>query len=223
MEFAKTSIEDSNHRVYIINNINNASTKVLNMILKFMEEPNENITGILISDHINGLLPTIISRCQVLNFHSLNKEDLIELYLKDGFDKIDAYFLASMLKCYKKLKLDDECFIKAKDLVAESIELFNNIELLEINFSHFYSDNKKGDTIKDTLNYYVALMIVYLNDAIVDVEFDDFLYNKQLKALRNYRLDCLLEAYLKTYDKMKYNFDRKLLLDELLYEISMGL
>ena len=223
VEFAKTSIEDSNHRVYIINNINNASTKVLNMILKFMEEPNENITGILISDHINGLLPTIISRCQVLNFHSLNKEDLIELYLKDGFDKIDAYFLASMLKCYKKLKLDDECFIKAKDLVAESIELFNNIELLEINFSHFYSDNKKGDTIKDTLNYYVALMIVYLNDAIVDVEFDDFLYNKQLKALRNYRLDCLLEAYLKTYDKMKYNFDRKLLLDELLYEISMGL
>lgn len=219
-EFSKTSIENSHHRVYIINNINNASVKVLNMILKFMEEPNEHITGILITDQINALLPTIISRCQVLHFHALKLDDLIELYMEDGFDELDAYFLASVHKQYKKLKLDNEAFIKAKDLIEDSIKLLKQPDLLEIEFSHFYNANKKGDLIKDTLNYYVPLMIVYLNDALVNEEVEDYLYAKQLNELRAYHLDVLLEAYLKTYDKMKYNFDKKLLIDELLYEIS---
>lgn len=220
-DFSRTSIEQSMHRVYIINNINNASNKVLNMILKFMEEPNDNITGILITDQINALIPTIVSRCQVLHFHNLNLEDLIELYMQDGFEHNDAYLLASILKSYKQLKKDDDAFNLAKDLVDESIKLFNNCDLLAINFAHFYNNHKKGDILKDSLNYYVAMMIVYLNDALVYKKEDDYLYAKQLEILSKYPCDKLLECYLKCYDKMNYNFDKKLLIDTLLYEISL--
>lgn len=50
-EFSRTALESSGKKVYILSNINNASAKVLNMILKFMEEPsNSNTYGILITD-----------------------------------------------------------------------------------------------------------------------------------------------------------------------------
>ena len=50
-EFSRTSLEVSGKKVYILANINNASVKVLNMILKFMEEPGNGDTyGIFISD-----------------------------------------------------------------------------------------------------------------------------------------------------------------------------
>ena len=68
-EFNKTALERSGKKVYIINKIEHASLKVLNMILKFMEEPsNQNTYGIFITDHKDALLETIISRCQVLSF-----------------------------------------------------------------------------------------------------------------------------------------------------------
>ena len=38
----------------------------VNKLLKVLEEPNEKVVGFLISDNSNELLPTLISRCQVL-------------------------------------------------------------------------------------------------------------------------------------------------------------
>ena len=62
-EFNRTSLEKANKKIYIISNINNSSTKVLNMILKFIEEPSSNNTyAIFTSDNIDSLLPTIVSR-----------------------------------------------------------------------------------------------------------------------------------------------------------------
>jgi DNA polymerase-3 subunit delta' len=40
-----------------------------NSLLKFLEEPSEGIVGILITDNIRGIHPTIKSRCTVFNFN----------------------------------------------------------------------------------------------------------------------------------------------------------
>ena len=72
-EFSRTSLETSGKKVYILANINNASAKVLNMILKFMEEPSSSNTfGIFITDRKDDLLPTIVSRCQEVLFYRLS-------------------------------------------------------------------------------------------------------------------------------------------------------
>ena len=44
MEFSKTSFEKAGKKVYIIDNVNNSSAKVLNMLQKFMEEPSNKNT-----------------------------------------------------------------------------------------------------------------------------------------------------------------------------------
>ena len=90
-EFSRTSLETSGKKVYILANINNTSTKVLNMILKFMEEPSSSNTfGIFITDRKDDLLPTIVSRCQEVPFLTRDFSFLIEKYVDRGFDPTDA-------------------------------------------------------------------------------------------------------------------------------------
>ena len=52
-----TGLEGTGRKVYVINNINNSNPKVLNMLLKFMEEPtSSDIFAILITDSISARL-----------------------------------------------------------------------------------------------------------------------------------------------------------------------
>ena len=60
MSFKTTALEEANKKVYIVSNINNSNKKVLNMILKFIEEPINNTYAIFMSDNENALLPTTL-------------------------------------------------------------------------------------------------------------------------------------------------------------------
>ena len=93
-EFSRTSLESSGKKVYILANINNATTKVLNMILKFMEEPsNSNTYGIFITDKKEDLLPTVVSRCQEIPFLTRDFSFLIDKYLDIFEGRIAEYGL----------------------------------------------------------------------------------------------------------------------------------
>ncbi|MCK5707153.1 MAG: DNA polymerase III subunit delta' [Candidatus Aureabacteria bacterium] len=58
---------------------NNAAA---NAILKILEDPPKNTIFILITSHKNALLPTILSRCQEIDFHPVKKETVLK-YVKD--------------------------------------------------------------------------------------------------------------------------------------------
>ncbi len=69
------SLRFNGKRVYIIYGFERLSRNVSNKILKFLEEPSENIYGLLMTENINQILPTIISRCQTLDL-SFSLEDV---------------------------------------------------------------------------------------------------------------------------------------------------
>lgn len=50
--------------------------------MKFLEEPEDNIIAILMTDNIHQLLDTIISRCQIISFAKNNK-NLEKNYLEN--------------------------------------------------------------------------------------------------------------------------------------------
>lgn len=64
-EFSKQSFEGGK-KIYIIKDAEKMNVQASNSLLKFLEEPVDDIIAILITDNVNLLLPTIISRCQVL-------------------------------------------------------------------------------------------------------------------------------------------------------------
>lgn len=97
-KFSKTALEKNGQRVYIIRNCENATVAAQNSMLKFLEEPGKGITAILITDNVNKLLPTIISRCTVLPFLPAGIAKYENLAVNCGFSKENAFLVAHLVK-----------------------------------------------------------------------------------------------------------------------------
>lgn len=65
-EFSSSSIEGK-YRVYIIKDCDKMNKHAANSLLKFLEEPTDNIVAILVTNNFSKVMSTIISRCQVIN------------------------------------------------------------------------------------------------------------------------------------------------------------
>ena len=62
---------EGRRRVYVLVNFEEATPEASNCLLKTLEEPPEKVTLILTATQVETLLPTIVSRCQVLNLRAL--------------------------------------------------------------------------------------------------------------------------------------------------------
>ena len=216
MEFSKTAAEQSGRKVYIIDNINNSSQKVLNMILKFMEEPGSRSTyGIFLSDNIDGLLPTVVSRCRRVEFKTRDFSYLIAEYEKHGFENSDAYLLSRIKHCYEDMDLNDECYTNAREYVYKTIGNLDNRDYLPaMFFNEFYTCVNKDD-FKLLSDYYLSIMQIVISDALIYNTRDDNEYNNCLNILRNRDLVKLMEIFMDASKKAKTNINRQLLFDQI--------
>lgn len=94
-EFSKSGVE-SNRKFFIIQDAEKMTTGAANSLLKFLEEPNGQITAILLTTAVNQLLPTIISRCQLVELPALTDEQLVASLEKDGISKEKALVLGRL-------------------------------------------------------------------------------------------------------------------------------
>ena len=84
----------NNKRIYIIKEADKLNVSAANTILKFLEEPEDDIIAILVTKNRYNVIETILSRCQVLTFNTPSKiidinDDVIELfYYMYGNDNI---------------------------------------------------------------------------------------------------------------------------------------
>ena len=67
-------------RVWVIPEAETLHPAAANKLLKTIEEPPGDVHFLLVTDHIERMLPTIISRCQLAEFHPLSDAD-VEAYL----------------------------------------------------------------------------------------------------------------------------------------------
>ncbi len=81
--------------VIILTNIETMRAEVANAFLKILEEPPPNLMFLLTTDNPNALLPTIISRCQLIRCNPLTVQEIEnQLQEKDGVSASDAAYLA---------------------------------------------------------------------------------------------------------------------------------
>ena len=77
-QFEKTAFESKGIMVYILHLVENMTVEAINSILKFLEEPGSEIYAFLTTNNETGILPTIISRCQVLRLKQIDRQDVID-------------------------------------------------------------------------------------------------------------------------------------------------
>ena len=84
--FSKTSAEGG-YRIAIIDSVDEMNQNSSNALLKILEEAPSQSLLLLVCHNINGLLPTIKSRCRILKLSTIDNENM-ELLLKNRFPNI---------------------------------------------------------------------------------------------------------------------------------------
>lgn len=92
-QFSITGLEDANKQIYILHRIEFMTPEAINALLKFLEEPSLDIYAILTTQDIEKILPTILSRSQVISFKPTNKALLVAAVEAQGVAKEDSQML----------------------------------------------------------------------------------------------------------------------------------
>jgi DNA polymerase-3 subunit delta' len=94
---AALSAFEGGKRVFIISNAEEMNAESSNSLLKTLEEPSSDSIFILTTAQKEQLLPTILSRCQSLQFDPLSEEELQEaLTARNGIEKNQASLIARL-------------------------------------------------------------------------------------------------------------------------------
>lgn len=219
-ELSKTALEEANKKVYIIDNINNATSKVLNMILKFMEEPHgQDIYGIFISDNIDTLLETIVSRCQKIPFMTRDFSFLIKEYENRDFDYIDAYLISNIK--HELLDINTDNYNLGKEFVYKTIDNLNNIKYIPILYSREFFNIIPKEAVKEVTDYYLDIFIQILEDALNDRKTDDEEYDSYIDLLKQNDISKLLNIFLDAKNKTNIPVNRGLLFDQIATKIIL--
>ncbi len=74
--FQTTAAGEQEYRLYIIDQYEQATPSASNALLKFLEEPQSALIGVLMTDELSNILPTIVSRCQLIPFRPRSIQSL---------------------------------------------------------------------------------------------------------------------------------------------------
>lgn len=91
-EFSRTAVEGKK-RIYIIRDCDKMRIEAANSMLKFLEEPEDGIVAILMTNNMNNVLPTIISRCKIVKFNKLI-DDVVQN--DEKLDNLAIDFISSL-------------------------------------------------------------------------------------------------------------------------------
>lgn len=92
-EFSRSGMETRN-KILIIEEMDTMTISATNSLLKFLEEPESHTTIFLLTDAVQKLLPTIISRAQVINFPDLSLDERLADLKISGVSPHEAHLLA---------------------------------------------------------------------------------------------------------------------------------
>ncbi|MDE6994123.1 MAG: DNA polymerase III subunit delta [Lachnospiraceae bacterium] len=156
----------SPRKIYIINEGEKMTPQAQNALLKTLEEPPEYAVILILTINVEALLPTVLSRCVVLNMKPvpdrLVKKYLMEqLAVPDYKANICVAFARGNIGKAKMLASSEE-FEKVKD---EAITLVKNINEMET--SEIVKAIKKISEYKFDVNDYLDILMAWYRDVLL--------------------------------------------------------
>ncbi len=125
-EFSKSGME-SRKKILIVQEMDKITLSAANSLLKFIEEPEGEITIMLLTTEVQKLLPTIVSRCQIIHFPVRNVEERVAEIIAKGIPKESATVLAYLTQDTEVAKEihENEDFQKTLETVWQWFVLLN--------------------------------------------------------------------------------------------------
>ena len=205
-EFTYRGVE-SNKKFFIIEKADSMTAQAANSLLKFIEEPQSQTVAILLAENRHQLLDTIISRCQLIQFAPLSKNEIEKQLIESGFSKSLSRLAATLTHDLEEARdfCEDEWFANARASVIhfmEDIYIKTNHAIIALyeEFSLQFNDAIKLQQGLDLIIIWLRdLLNLHIDkpDAVIYIDQIDKLKNQVLKVSMDHvvsSLSLVLEA-----------------------------
>ena len=216
-------------KVYLIDEVHMLSRHSFNALLKTLEEPPEYAVIMLLTSNVNSLLPTILSRCVVLNMKPV-ADELVRNYLMHQLQVPD--YKAEVCVAFARGNIG-----KAKSLASS--EDFDNIKnealsllkyIQDMDLSEITAAIKKITEYKLQINDYLDLIAIWYRDVLLFKATSDvnhLVFREEISAIRRVAqrssyegIEEVIEALDKAKRRLDANVNFDLTMELLMLEIK---
>ena len=218
----------SPHKIYIIPDAEIMTPQAQNALLKTIEEPPEYAVIMLLTSNIDGLLPTIRSRCVRLDLKvvddGLVKKYLMEhLHIPDYQAEIDASFAHGSIGKAKEAATSQEL----ADITQKALKILKYADSMEV--YELTEAIKNLSSEKQNINDYLDIFQFWFRDVLMfkaTREIDNLVFKQEINYIREQasqrsyeNLEKILEALDKTKVRLRANVNTELALELLFLTI----
>lgn len=223
--YSRTAIEANGKMIYILNLVENMTAEAVNSILKFLEEPGNDIYAILTTENEAKVLPTIVSRTQVIRLKLIEQKIIIDEAVKLGVSKEDAEILSNFYND-ASLVLDEsknEVYRSFKDALYQFL-----MAISDSRNNAFYTEQttiapllKKKEDAKLFLDMFTVVFhdiaSIKIGNSVILSSYDTILNELCIKLKH---IEESLLAIMNARNELDLNLNTALVLDRLTSQIT---
>ena len=150
IEDASLGSIEGGRKIYVIRNMHLQRERVQNLLLKTLEEPNDNVTFLLTAEREKGILPTVLSRVKSLPLAPFGVRETMDILEAEGVATSEIFAKAAMgnLTLAQDLSTDEGYFAA----VDEAVDLLSELNRTADIPKWLYRDILGKDAIGKTLD-----------------------------------------------------------------------
>ncbi|MGV8154360.1 MAG: ATP-binding protein [Alkaliphilus sp.] len=157
---------DGATRVYIVHDAEKMTVQAQNALLKTLEDPPEKAVIIMTTINENKLLPTIVSRCQLIKLKLIKTEEIQKHLIKRkniSYEQSKAISALANGVVGKAIKiLEDESYMRRREEVFKIIGKIRTASVFEVlSSAEFFNEEKENisEILDMLLTWYRDLLI----------------------------------------------------------------
>ncbi|MDE6963701.1 MAG: DNA polymerase III subunit delta' [Lachnospiraceae bacterium] len=216
-------------KIYIVREGEKMTVQAQNALLKTLEEPPEYAVILILTDNVNALLPTILSRCVVLNMKPV-KDARIKEYLMENMEIPDykanicvAFARGNVGKA--RLLANSEEFDKVKEEALTLLKYIGEMELHEI-----VAAIRKINEYKFDVNDYMDILSIWYRDVLLfkaTHDVNNLIFREEIQSIRKVAdkstyegIERIIDALQKSKQRLNANVNFDLTMELLLLTIK---
>ncbi|MFY3791357.1 DNA polymerase III subunit delta' [Ureibacillus sp. MALMAid1270] len=229
-EMTRTGFEEG-RKFYIIHHADRLNNSSANTLLKFLEEPDGEVTAILLTEAYHSILPTIQSRCQHIKFSDVPREIIMSRMKEQGISlsmSATVSLVTNDLETAISLAKDEQ-FAHARKTVLKLVEAVkrNIHEALFIVYDEWLPSFKERSEIELALD---LLLFAYRDIVAVKADSKSVLvYPEMVSSFREIALHSTYEqlsnqmqSILQARQNLQRNMNRTLMMEQLMLNLQEG-
>lgn len=227
-EFSKSGME-STQKVFIITDVEKMTAGAANSLLKFLEEPSGNMTAFLLTSAKQRIIPTILSRCQLVHFSPLPQEVLKKELRDKGVSEKHAALLVHLTNDVPTAieMSEDEWFIDAYQMIWNWFAKIakgdkQSFVFVQTNLMNHFKERRQYQMVLELLLllYRDALKLAY------EADIEQLAFPSHQEKLRQYaqqkqprKLIASIEMILNSQKKMESNVNAQGIFEQLTIQL----